>query len=414
MKEHEQSTKTDTADYSGETRDYQIKSLFTSITGYAVEGFDMLMVGFIIAAITLSLHVTPEAAGALVSATLIGTLIGGVVCGILSDHYGRIKVLKWSIALYIVFTTLCYFSVGYTDLLIYRFCIGFTLGGEFGIGMTLVAEAWPGNKRSRVSSYVGLGWQFGVLMAALLPPVLLPHIGWKGMFLVGILPAAVAFFLRSTLKEPNTFLQHHKNKKEKVDIRLLFADTQTTKNSIGIIILCAIHNLGYYGLMIWLPSYLSNQFGYSLTKSSLWTAVTILGMGFGIWLFGQLSDRFGRKPIFIFYQMGAFLMVLFYSTLSDPTALLIAGAFMGLFVNGMLGGYGALISQTYPTQIRATAQNVLFNIGRGVGAMGPIIVGFLAAKYSFNFAIMFLASIYLVDIVATLLLIHENKSHSLK
>ena len=120
------------------------------------------------------------------------------------------------------------------------------------------------------------------------------------------------------------------------------------------LILCSVQNFGYYGIMIWLPSYLSTRFGFGLTQSALWTAVTICGMAFGIWLFGIFADKVGRRPALLPFQAGAFVMVLVYSQLTDPTALLIGGAIMGMFVNGMLGGYGALMSELYPTEARAT------------------------------------------------------------
>jgi MFS family permease len=175
-----------------------------------------------------------------------------------------------------------------------------------------------------------------------------------------------------------------------------------------------VQNFGYYGLMIWLPSYLSKTFGYSLTRSGLWTAVTVLGMAAGIWLYGLAADRFGRKPTFLFYQAGAVAMVFVYAQLTTPYALLIGGAAMGVFVNGMIGGYGALISELYPTEARATAQNVLFNIGRAVGGFGPVAVGALAARFSFGAALALLASIYVLDIVATLLLIPERRGAALE
>ncbi|HSC99154.1 MAG TPA: MFS transporter, partial [Casimicrobiaceae bacterium] len=173
-------------------------------------------------------------------------------------------------------------------------------------------------------------------------------------------------------------------------------------------------NFGYYGMMIWMPTYLSTKLGFSLTKSAMWTSVTIIGMAFGIWAFGQLADRIGRKPSFLIFQIGAFAMVLIYSQLSDPFLLLWIGAVMGMFVNGMLGGYGALMSEAYPTVARATAQNVLFNIGRAVGGLGPLVVGALAAKYSFTAAIALLASIYLIDAIATVFLIPELKGKELE
>ena len=166
--------------------------------------------------------------------------------------------------------------------------------------------------------------------------------------------------------------------------------------------------------MIWMPNFLAKQLGFNLTKSSMWTAVTIVGMAIGIWVFGQMADRIGRKPSFLIFQVGAVIMVLVYSQLTDPVSMLWAGAVLGMFVNGMLGGYGALMSEAYPTEARATAQNVLFNIGRGVGGFGPVVVGMLAQTYSFQTAIGLLAAIYVLDMIATLFLIPELKGRELE
>ncbi|MCS5516765.1 MFS transporter [Pseudomonas qingdaonensis] len=176
-------------------------------------------------------------------------------------------------------------------------------------------------------------------------------------------------------------------------------------------VLTSVQNFGYYGLMIWMPSYLSNKFGFSLMASGTWTAVTVLGMAFGIWLFGHLADRFGRKRMFLLYQAGAAFMVIAYANLDNPTVMLFAGAIMGIFVNGMIGGYGALISDLYPAQIRATAQNVLFNVGRAAGGFGPLVVGAVALHYSFSAAIMLLASLYGVAMLATVLLLPACQAH---
>jgi MFS family permease len=385
------------------------KALAASTIGYAMDGFDLLILGFMLRAISAELHLTPPQAGSLVTWTLIGAVAGGILFGILSDHYGRVRVLTWTILLFAVFTGLCAFAQGYWDLLIYRTIAGLGLGGEFGIGMALVAEAWPATHRARGCTYVALGWQAGVLVAALVTPLLLPVIGWRGMFLVGLIPGLIAFVVRWYLTEPKIFLERSKARKPKLPLGLLVKDAATTNISLGMLILCSVQNFGYYGLMIWLPSYLSTHFGYTLTQSALWTAVTVLGMAFGIVVFGQFADRIGRRPALFTFQVGAFIMVLVYSQLTTPTTLLIGGAIMGMFVNGMLGGYGALLAELYPTEARATAENVIFNLGRGVGGFGPFVVGALAVNYSFTVAIALLATIYLLDILATAFLIPEKK-----
>ena len=397
---------------------YGWKALIGSAVGYAMDGFDLLILGFMLSAISADLNLTPAQSGSLVTWTLIGAVVGGILFGALSDRYGRVRVLTWTIVLFAVFTGLCAIAQGYWDLLIYRTIAGIGLGGEFGIGMALAIEAWPAKHRAKAASYVALGWQVGVLAAALLTPVLLPHIGWRGMFVVGIFPAFVAWYLRVRLHEPEIFSQKQTElsaqKISKLEsFKLLVKDNATTKVSLGIVVLTSVQNFGYYGIMIWMPNFLSKQLGFSLTKSGLWTAVTVCGMMAGIWIFGRLADKIGRKPSFLLFQLGAVISIITYSQLTDPTAMLVAGAFLGMFVNGMMGGYGALMAEAYPTEARATAQNVLFNLGRAVGGFGPVVVGAIVSAYSFSIAIAFLAVIYVIDMVATVFLVPELKGKEL-
>jgi MFS family permease len=390
------------------------KALLASSVGYAMDGYDFLILAFLLGAIGNELGLDPAQRGSLATWTLIGAVVGGIGFGILSDYWGRVRVLTWTILLFAVFTGLGALAQGYWDLVIYRTIAGLGLGGEFGIGMALVAEAWPAKQRARACSYVGLGWQAGVLLAALTTPLLLPHVGWRGMFVVGLVPGLVAFAVRWYVGEPKIFVDSVRAPRAASPLRLLVKDAATTKISAGMLILCSVQNFGYYGLMIWLPSYLSSRFGYNPLQSAAWISVTILGMAFGIFVFGFFADAVGRRPALLTFQAGAAIMVVVFSQLSDPLALLIGGAVMGIFVNGMLGGYGTVLAELYPTEARATAENVLFNLGRGVGGFGPLVVGAVAGSYSFTVAIALLAVIYVIDIVATFFLIPESKGVALR
>jgi MFS family permease len=395
-----------------EVDSYARRALIASCLGYAMDGFDLLIFSFILVPLSASLQLTQPEAGSLITWTLIGAVAGGFLAGPLSDRYGRVRVLSWTIMLFAGFTGMCALAQGYWDFLAYRTIAGIGLGGEFGIGMALVAEAWPAHKRARATSYVALGWQAGVLTAALVTPVLIPHIGWRGMFLVGALPAFTAFGVRYYLGEPALFVAAAKTGRIN-PFSVLFADRDAIRATFGIAIMTSAQNFCYYGMMIWLPTYLSSQLSFSMMQSSLWISSTIAGGALGMCLFGQLADRIGRKPLFVAFQVGAMFMAFIYPQVRDPTMLFLTGAITGVFLSGMVGGYGALIAESYPTQGRATAQNVLFNFGRGVGGFGPLVVGLLAAHYSFATALSSLVVFWAVDILATTLLIKERKGQPL-
>ena len=392
---------------------YARKALVASTLGYAMDGFDLLILGFILGPLAAGLHLSRPEAGSLVTWTLVGAVIGGLTAGALSDRYGRVRVLSWTILVFAGFTALCALAQSYWDLLVYRTIAGIGLGGEFGIGMALAAEAWPASKRARATSYVGLGWQAGVLVAAFLTPLLLPYIGWRGMFVVGVIPALLAFGIRRFVGEPALFLDAQQ--KQPINpYSVLFADREATAASIGIAIMTSVQNFGYYATMIWLPSYLSTQLGFSLTQSSLWISATILGGAVGMLIFGFMADRVGRKPLFIAFQIGAAIMAMVFPNVTQPNLLLLVAGISGIFLSGMIGGYGALIAESYPTQGRSTAQNVLFNFGRGVGGFGPLVIGLLATQYSLATALSFLVVIWIVDVLATAFLIKERKGEPLR
>ena len=118
-----------------EINSYGWKAVIGSSIGYAMDGFDLLILGFMLTLISGDLGLTTGQAGSLVTWTLVGAVLGGLVFGTLSDKFGRVRVLTWTIVLFAVFTGLCAFAQGYWDLLIYRTIAGIGLGGEFGIGL---------------------------------------------------------------------------------------------------------------------------------------------------------------------------------------------------------------------------------------------------------------------------------------
>lgn len=416
---------------TGVTRKERWKIMWASIIGYAMDGLDVLILSFAMAAIVSEFGLTLGEGGMIATYTLIGTVLGGYIFGIFADWWGRVHTFSLTIIIFSIFTGACAFADNAVHLDILRFLAGLGLGGEYGIGMTLVSETWPGAKRARATAGVAMGWQAGAVLAAILAAVVLPDYGWRGLFLVGVLPALLAAWARHGIKEPPMWVKRKEMKKalqarkdagekltaeeeqlteaKKFPLAHLFADKKTTITTIALTIMTSVQNFGYYGIMVWLPMILLKEHGLTTKSMSGWMIVTVIGMIAGIFVFGWLCDRLGRKKPYLLFYVCAAAMVYIYVNLGTPIALLFGGAFLGFFCNGMMAGYGTLLSENYTTDARSTAQNFIFNTGRAVGGFAPVIIGTIAQTNGFNTAFVLLSAVYLAAAVNVLFFVKDTK-----
>ncbi|WP_273000245.1 MFS transporter [Hydrogenibacillus schlegelii] len=392
------------------------KMLWASAVGYALDGMDLMIISMVLPLISAYFGLTSAQAGSIATITLIGAVIGGYVFGVLADVYGRVKVFALTILIFAVFTGLSALAPNFFWLGVFRFIAGLGLGGEFGIGMTLVAETWPKKYRARGTAGVALGFQVGVILAILTAMLVAPRFGWQGAFVVGALPALYAWYVRRNLEEPEIWKRARAERKEGVQpLRLsyFFESPRKTLTTLGLTIATAVQNFGYHGIMVWLPTMLAKELGYSFNKTGVWTMVTIVGMMIGIVVFGWLADTLGRKPTYIFFQLMSALSVWVFFHQTNPYVILFLGAVMGFFVNGMMAGYGALLAEHYPTEARSTAENLIFNTGRFIGGFGPFVIGYLAMHHSLSWAMGLISAVYLLAALAFLLFIPETKRSEL-
>lgn len=417
---------------TGVTRKERWKVMWASIIGYAMDGLDVLILSFAMAAIVSEFGLTLGEGGLIATYTLIGTVLGGYLFGIFADYYGRVHTFSLTIIIFSIFTGACAFADNVTHLNILRFLVGLGLGGEYGIGMTLVSETWPAAKRARATAGVAMGWQAGAVLAAILAAVVLPDYGWRGLFLVGVVPALLAAWARHGIKEPPMWVKRKEMKKalaarkgngealtaeeeeqlaeaKKFPLAHLFAGPSKTVTTLSLTVMTSVQNFGYYGIMVWLPMILLKEHGLTTKSMSGWMIVTVIGMIAGIYVFGYLCDRLGRKVPYLIFYVCAAAMVYIYVNLGTPIALLFGGAFLGFFCNGMMAGYGTLLSENYTTDARSTAQNFIFNTGRAVGGFAPAIIGALAQSHGFSAAFALLSCVYIAAAVNVLLFIKDTR-----
>lgn len=392
--------------------DYRKKTVVASVAGLTLEGMDIMFISFAMTMIIAEFNIDLATGGLISSITNIGMLLGGIVFGVLADKYGRVKVFTYTIILFAIGTALTGVATSIEQVYVYRFIAGLGAGGEYGIGMALVAEAWPKNKQGRASSYVSVGAQYGVILAALLSAIILPTLGWRALFFVGLLPVIFAFIVRKNIDESPEWLAAQKqqnNKQENGKLTQLFASPRITMTTLSLILMATVQIAGYNGLMIWLPSMLQKSQGLSVSSSALWTISTAVGMIIGMLTFGRFMDRFGAKRTFGIFLVASACAVFLYSFATGAVAILIGGAVVGFFSNGMFAGYGALISSFYPVQIRSTATNTIFNFGRAIGGFSPIFVGFILQSYDMTVVMIYLAALYCISFIVMLTLKSSGK-----
>ncbi len=377
---------------------YQRKVLLSTSAGIALENMDIMFLAFSLSSMIATFHISGTQAGMIATITNLGMLVGGIFFGLMADKYGRVKVFSQTVLLFSIASLLMFFASNIYLVYLFRFIAGIGAGGEYGACMSLISESFSKKQIGRASSIAGIGAQVGAALAAILAAVVIPWLGWKMLYVIGVLPILMVLVIRRGLKEPEDFQKTRATGKT-TKLSHLFETKHLAWQTIGLSILVTVQIAGYFGLMNWLPSIMQAQLGLSVSGSSLWTVSTIVGMSLGMLTFGIIMDKLGPRTAFTIFLLCSSLSVFLLVMAHSQWSLVAAAVVVGYFINGMYGGYGAIISSLYPTEIRATANNFIMNLGRAVGGFSSIVIGFLMDHYNLTAVIIFLSSIYLVSLL---------------
>ncbi|MDT3393397.1 MAG: MFS transporter [Bacillota bacterium] len=392
--------KTITAHSQHRLTSYQTKVVASTTAGFGLENMDVMFLSFTLSSIIADLHLSGTQAGLIATITNIGMLLGGVFFGVLADRVGRIKTFTYTIFIFAFATAAMSFAHTLPMIYLCRFLAGIGAGGEYGIGMTVLAESFPKKQLGRVSSYVGVAGQLGAVAAALLAAWVLPQFGWHALFLFGLLPVIITFFIRHHLVESTTFTSE--SDQPKGQISALFKTRELAYQTVALMIMAIVQIAGYFGLMNWLPTIMQQQMHLSVAGSSTWMLATIAGMSAGMLTFGWILDRIGPRFAFGLFLIASAAGVYILTLPNSMGALLFVGAIVGYFSNGMFAGYGAIVSRLYPSEVRATANNVIMNVGRCVGGFSSVIIGWLLGHYSVMAVMLFISTLYIISLIIML------------
>lgn len=381
----------------------QWKSLIAAQLGWMLDAMDVMLYAFALGTIQREFGLTSAEAGALASVTLVASAFGGILFGVLADRIGRAKALMYSILLYSTFTALTATSGSIAELVLWRALVGIGMGGEWSAGSVLVSETWPPEHRGKAIGIMQSGWAIGYILAALLAAAILPVFGWRILFVLGILPALFTLWIRRHVPEPEIWLKERAmpGKETSSTLQQVFRFSLLRKTlSAAILSTCVL--FAYWGLFTWMPSFLSRPLeqggaGLGIVKSSTWIIPMQLGAFLGYISFGFFADRFGRRPVFLFFLIAAAILVPVYGQLArHEVLLLLLGPLIGFFGHGYFSVFGAMLAELFPTHVRGTAQGLTYNLGRAFSALAPFTIGALADQHGIGSALALTSAFFLL------------------
>jgi MFS transporter, putative metabolite:H+ symporter len=348
--------------------------------GWMFDALDVGILSFIIAALKTDWSLTTEQMAWIGSINSIGMAVGALFFGIMADKIGRKNVFIITLLLFSIGSGVSAFATTLSMFLVLRFFIGMGLGGELPVASTLVSESVPAEERGRVVVLLESFWAGGWLLAALISYFVIPKYGWQVALLISAVPAFYALYLRINLpdsprftslkpKEKLSAIQSMKSIWSKEYVR------QTTM--LWILWFCVVFS--YYGMFLWLPSVMIMK-GFSLIKSFQYVLIMTLAQLPGYFTAAYFIERVGRKFVLVTYLVGTAISAYFFGFAESLPLLITSGIFLSFFNLGAWGALYAYTPEQYPTNIRGTGAGMAASFGRIGGILGPLLVGYLAAR----------------------------------
>jgi MFS family permease len=395
-------------------------ALFAGQMGWALDAFDVMLYAFCLTTIMKEWGNSPAAAGFMVTVTLFASSFGGIAFGAVADRIGRKRALMITVLLFSICSGLSGLAQNLTQLAIARTILGLGMGGEWASGALLVSETWPPQHRGKAIGIMQSGWAIGYILAAIAGATVLPTLGWRAMFFVGILPALFALWVRSKVEEPAIWVaakqQHEIQKKSDFGFFQIFRG-DLLRFTLLSTLTSALVMFGYWGLFTWMPGFLAlpvakGGAGLGIARAPVWIIPMMIGAFFGYVTFGFIADRLGRRPTFAAYLLISALLVWVFGNTRDTTMLMVLGPFIGFFGSGYFSAFGAFISELFPTRARGSAVGFCYNSGRMLSALAPTVIGALSTSYGLGGALTFLAIAFAGGAVSIYLL-PETKGRAL-
>jgi len=396
------------------------KTLTAAFAGYATDAFDYMIYTMLIPTLIAVWGITRAEAGTIATVSLITSAIGGWAAGVLSDKYGRVRMLQVTVLWFSIFTFLSGFTHSYEQLLVTRALQGLGFGGEWSVGSVMVAEMIQARHRGKAVGLVQSAWAVGWGIAAIafwaVYALVAPELAWRILFWIGVLPALLILYIRRNLKDPEVYQASRARMKEEGDEGsfLEIFSPKLFSTTLRASLLATGMMGAYYAITTWLPTYLKTERQLSVLNTSGYLLVLILGSFIGYLTSAYLSDRIGRRRCFMLFACSAGVLIVLYTQIPITDSwMLVLGFPLGFFLSGIFSGMGAYLSELFPSRVRGSGQGFCYNIGRAIGAIAPALVGYLSDTVPLGIAIGYLAAGAYLLVILSVLTLPETRGREL-
>jgi len=362
------------------TERFPLKLFLFAFFGWVFDFYDLVLLGFIKDAVGKDLGFTHSSEGWILGTALGASGIGGLLAGHFADRLGKRRLLSLTVLTYSFGSLLCGVAPNTSAFVIGRAVVGLGVGGEWAIGHSMLAEAVRPALRGRASGLLQAGEPVGVMLAALMGFGLLPHVGWRAVLIGSSVTALLAVFARRSIHLPD-------NPAPRAPLRELL-DAAVFSRLLRAFVLGTFKLGTYWTCYTWLPRFLREEMHQSIGRSLAWVLTAQVGQLLGMLSFGWVADRVGRRPAFCVYSLVTALAIAplafaWQSLLEHPLAFWSAMFCLGLG-SGCTAGFGALLAELFPTELRTTAMGATYNLARGVQLGAPVLVGHAVALYGLS------------------------------
>lgn len=337
----------------------QRNALLAGFLGWTLDAFDFFILTFVLTTVAKDFHKTIPEIALTLTASLAMRPVGALIFGLMADRYGRKRPLMISIIFYSFIEILSGFAPTYTAFLILRLLYGIGMGGEWGVGASLVMESVSVKRRGLFSGLLQEGYAFGFLLAAVAYYTVFPHFGWRAMFFLGGLPALLTLFIRSKVKETAAWKAvKAANWKEYRN-----AIAKHWKLFLYLVLLMSMMNLISHGTQDLYPTFLQQQRHFSPHETAVITMISMVGAILGGLLFGYLSDLYGRKKMMAVAVILAIIIIPLWMY-NGGSIIIALGAFaMQFMVQGAWGIVPAHINELAPGPLRGFFPGFAYQLG---------------------------------------------------